>query len=237
MTAATDSNGSGGGLRTLRIGPRLTGAQAARRAALARKLRIALPILAAILVAAFLANARRDQPDEVFLKDFADLGAAPDELRMANPRFAGVDGKGNPYEITAETALQNPEAQEVVELVRPRAVTSRPEESTVVYAERGVFQSKENILTLKDGVALERAIGGRTYVLRASAATVDMDGETVVSENGVEGESEAGLLRADSMRAYNAERRVVFEGNVSMRIFPGKTKAHRPAENEGEQPQ
>lgn len=237
MTVAKESNSAGGGLKTLRIGPRLTGAEAARRAAIARRLRIALPVAAFALVAAFFANTRQDRPDEVFLKDFADLGAAPEELRMANPRFAGVDGKGNPYEITAEAALQSPQAQEVVELVRPRAVTSRPDERTVVTAESGVFQSKENILTLKEGVALERAIGGQTYVLRAPVATVDIDGETVVSEGGVEGESEAGRLRADTMRAYNGERRVVFEGNVSMRIFPGKKSAAEPAGNKGEQPQ
>lgn len=201
---------------------RLTGAQAAVRTRIVRRLRMALPLVAVILVAALLINTRSNGVDEAFLNDFADLDATPEELRMANPRFAGVDDKGFPYEITAEAALQAPGAQQRVELVNPRAVTHGADEERIVIADRGFYLSEGNILELQESVTMESRIGGTSYILRTPAATVAIGEETVRSTAGVEGEGDSGALRADRMHAYNSEGRVVFEGNVSMRIYPGK---------------
>lgn len=204
---------------------RISGAQAAARTRLVRRLRIILPSLALLLVIALLANTREAGVDDAFLEDFTDLAASTQEYRMANPRFAGVDDDGQPYEITAREALQAPEEKEVVELVEPRAVTQGGDKTTVVTAKRGVFRSEANLLDLSDAVTLEHRIGAQSYVLTTPAARVAIREETVDSTAGVVGESEAGTLRADRMRAYNSEGRVVFEGNVSMRIFPKKARA------------
>lgn len=189
-----------------------------------RRLRIALPLVAVGLVAFFLLNTRSKGVDDAFLKDFANLEATPEELHMANPRVVGIDDKGQPYEIVADSALQNPGAEDIVELVRPRAASRKAGEATIAYADKGVFQSSSKMLELKDGVTVEHSISGETYVLRTPSATVSINDETVESNAGVTGESETGTLRADRMRAYNGEGRVVFEGNVSMRIYPQKAK-------------
>ncbi len=207
-------------LETLPSRQRTTGEQAARRSILVRRLRIILPAIALVLIVGLVLNTKSTGVDEAFLEDFADLEGTPDEYRMANPKFAGIDDDGHPYEITADAALQNQGEKDVVELVNPKAVTRGSEESSVVTAEKGVFRSNANILDLSDTVTLRHAIGGDTYVLRTPAATVSIAEETVQSFAGVKGESDAGTLRADRMRAYNGEGRVVFEGNVSMRIFP-----------------
>lgn len=224
---------------------RLTGEEAARRSLLVKRLRIILPALAVTLVVALFLNTRQGVTDDAFLEDFTDLEATPEELRMANPRFAGVDDKGNPYDITAEAALQTPGVKEIVELVSPRAVTTGTDTKTVVTADKGVFKTKDNILDLTNGVTLNHSVGDNIYVFKTPSATVSLGDETVHSTSGVEGESESGALRADRMRAYNSEGRIVFEGNVSMRIFPDKTQlgaapAEEPAEEaparqEGEQ--
>ncbi len=232
MSAALTSEESGaeaararrGVLETLETRQRLTTAQAAARSLMVRRLRIALPLVAVALVAVFLLNTRSKGVDDAFLKDFANLEATPEELHMANPRVVGIDDKGKPYEIIAESALQTPGAEDVVELVRPRAASRNAKETTVAYADRGVFQNSSKILELTDSVTVEHAVGGETYVLTTPAATVSINDETVETDAGVSGQSETGTLRADRMRAYNGEGRVVFEGNVSMRIYPKKTK-------------
>ena len=211
-------------LETLPSRQRTTGEQAARRTALVRRLRIILPALAVALIIGLVLNTRSTGVDEAFLDDFADLQGTPDEYKMANPKFAGIDDRGHPYEITADAALQSQGEKNVVELVKPKAVTRGGEESSVVTAQKGVFRSDSNILDLSDAVTLKHSIGGDTYVLQTPAATVSIGEETVQSIAGVSGEGEAGSLRADRMRAYNGEGRVVFEGNVSMRIFPKKAK-------------
>lgn len=209
-------------LETLPNRQRITGEQAAARSKIVRRLRIALPAIALALVVGLLLNTRTGKVDDAFLEDFKDLSATPEEYRMAKPRFAGVDAKGQPYEITADEAMQASGEREVVELVNPRAVTRGLKEDTVVSAQKGVFRSEASRLELRDEVTLEHRIGGETYVLRTPAATVAIRDETVQTTAGVEGVSQAGTLRADRMRAYNGEGRVVFEGNVRMRIYPSQ---------------
>jgi lipopolysaccharide export system protein LptC len=202
---------------------RLTGEQAAARSTVVRRLRLALPVLAVVLVVVFLLSARPDVADEAFLKDFASLDATPEELGATNPGYAGLDAQGNPYRITASEVLQRPDTKEVFELVSPRAVTSKGDDDTVVTADRGVFERSTSFLQLSEGVELRQRVGGGAYVLRTPAAKVALREETVESDEGVVGEGESAILRADRMRAYNSEGRVVFEGNVSMRIYPEKT--------------
>ncbi len=201
---------------------RITGEQAAARSRMVRRLRVALPALALILVGGLFLNTRNVKPDEAFLEDFKDMTASPEEYQMARPSFAGVDSKGKPYEIKADQASQSAGSKEVVELVMPRAITRGPNEETEVTANRGVFRTDTSRLDLEDEVTLRHRIGGEVYVLKTPAATVSMNDETVQSNAGIEGSSEAGSLRADRMRAYNAEGRMVLEGNVRMRIYPRK---------------
>ena len=214
---------------------RTTGAAAAARSRLVRRLRLALPIVALALIATFIFNSQNNGVDNAFLEDFEDLTAAAGDRRMVNPRFAGIDDKGKPFEIEAEWAIQDPGADEVVELENPRAVQGEGGESTTVTAERGIYKSEANILELENNVTLEHTIGQDVYILRAPAATVLMKDEIVTSDVGVGGEGpDGGALRADRMRAYNSEGRVVFEGNVSMRIYPKSTK--QPAQDDADAP-
>lgn len=211
---------------------RTTGEQAAARSRLIRRLRIALPAFAIVLVTAFILNTRSNQSDPAFLEDFEDLSASTEELRMASPRFSGVDDRGQPFEITANAARQRPGGRNLVELDRPRAVQGGKDSQTVVTAEKGLYKSDTNILELEDGVTLEHKIGADTYVLRSPNATVSIKDQVVVSDAGVGGEGPDGsTLKAEHMTAYRAEGRVVLEGNVSMRIYP---KTHKTDSDAGE---
>jgi len=213
-------------LENLPLKSRTTGVQAAARSRLVRRLRIALPVFALVLVAAFFFNTRNPGVDQAFLKEFEDISASTDELRMANPRFTGVDENGRPFLITANAATQAAENKNLVALEKPRAVQGDPDETSVVTADKGLFQRDVNILQLSDGVMLEHEIGNNVYVFRSPAATVDIKDEMVSSDAGVGGDGPGGgALKADSMKAYNAEGRIVFEGNVSMRIYPNSVDA------------
>lgn len=212
-------------LESLPSRARTTNKAAAARSRLIRRLRIALPIVALVLIAAFIFNTGSNGVDEAFLEDFEDLTSAAGDRRMANPRFAGIDDKGKPFEIQADWAIQEPGAQETVELENPRAVQGDADDVTVVTADSGIYQSAENILELQDNVTLEHTIGKDVYIFRSPAATVSIGDEVVTSNAGIGGESsDGGALTADRMKAYNAEGRVVFEGNVSMRIYPKPKK-------------
>ncbi len=223
-----------GTLDSLSIRRRTTGEDAAARAQFMRRMRIALPILALVLIATFFLNTRKTGVDDAFLDDFADLDATPQSLKTAKPHFTGVDARGNPYEITAEAALQQPDGGKVVDLESPRAVTSAANRNSVVAAKTGVFDADAKRLDLREGVTFEHRVGGTNYVLKTPAATYTIDDSTVVSDAGVDGEGSDGeRLKADRMSANDREGKLVFEGNVSMRIFPRQTE-NAPADESPE---
>ncbi len=213
-------------LETLPSKQRTTSTQAAARSLMVRRLRVALPVLAMVLVIAFFATSRRDGGvDEVFLEDFKNLDAAPQELQMASPTFEGIDGKGKPFEITAAEANRQAENQKLIDLKNPRAVTDSRGEKTIVEANKGAYASDEKRLELSDAVTLKHAVGAETYTFNTTAATVLLDVEEVQTDVEVTGANASGdTLRADRMRAYQSEGRVVFEGNVKMKIMPPKTE-------------
>ena len=207
-------------LDNLPTSQRTTSADALARSKLVRRLRIALPALAVLLVVVFLATSQPEQSDEAFLDDFKNLEATPEELVMSSPRFAGVDNDGKPFNITAETATREPAAEERVALKKPRAVTRDGDDQTVVTASRGVYQSDAKVLTLNEDVVLRHALGSDDYVLRANDATVLLGDQKVETDSGVEGVGPGGnTLRADAMEAYQGDGRVVFKGNVKLKIY------------------
>ena len=208
-------------LDTLPTGARLTGEQAAARSTMIRRLRIALPVIALALVATFLLNTQNGGVDQAFLEDFQDVEAQPENLSMGNPRFTGVDAKGNPFDITAIEAIRNPDQEDYVTLDRPRAVTSDDGKQSVVFADKGGYATEARVLELEDNVTLDHSIGGEKYVLTTPAAKVNVENQLVTSDSGVYGSGPKGTkIKADRMNAFNQEGRIIFEGNVSMRIYP-----------------
>lgn len=233
-TGRSDARAGGDRLRGLPSGPRLTGDQARARSVMVRRLRIALPVGALALVAVFALNAGREGGD-VALDDLA-VTASADDLRMESPNFTGLDAKGNPFNITADAAIQTPGVANRVALERPKAVTSGVDSQSVVTARAGEFNSEDNILILNDDVTFEHRIGTESYVLITRAATVAIDDETVTSTVGVEGQGPDGAtLKADRMRADNDEGTVRFEGNVRMRLYP-TSDTLRPQIRDGSAP-
>jgi lipopolysaccharide export system protein LptC len=227
-----------GTLDSLTIRRRTTGEEAVARAFVMRRLRIALPIVALLLIAAFFLNTRPDSGDNAFLDEFTDLNATTQNLNSVRPQFSGVNERGDPYEITADSASQKPESREIVELSEPRAVTAGAKEQSVVAAKSGVFNTDDKKLLLKDGVTFEHEIGRDNYVLKSPSATVSIDEQTLVTGDGVEGQGPGGsTLKADRMQANNNDGVVVFEGGVSMRLYPkqaGGEDEAQPQDENGE---
>ncbi len=199
---------------------RTTSTQAAARSTMVRRLRIVLPAAAVGLIAVFVFSSNRDASDPTFLEEFA-LEEVTDELEMANPRFAGVDEKGKPFEITAASATRKTEDAKRLDLKQPRAVTRNDGDQTTVAALTGVYEAEAKILELADDVTLQHAAGVEAFTLRAKAATVLIDEEIVRVDAQVDGVDEKGnTIRADRMDAYQDEGRVVFTGNVKLKIQP-----------------
>lgn len=201
---------------------RLTGEQAAARSRFVARMRVALPVVVLVLVGIFLLSARRGGTEDVRLNDFATEQVKKQNMTVAGANIAGVTRDGKPYKVEFRELTQSVDDADIADLVDPKATTKGDKEDSVVTAARGRLDQQKNELMLEKDVTLTHRIGGESYVLKAPSADVDVKGGVVTVTTGVVGTSETGGLRADRMTAYNADGRVVLDGNVSMRIYPKK---------------
>lgn len=224
-STARAAGADGERLKHLKTGARITSDQARAHSAMIRRLRIAVPVIAALLIGAFLLNTGKGGPEDVFLDEFTDSSVTAQNLSSIRPQFNGIDAKGNPFEITADTATQDVSGERVVNLSNPKAVTSTDNAKSVVYSRSGVYDNDNKILVLNDDVTFEHTLAGGTYVLKTPSATVSVDQKTVQSDKGVTADGPDGAaLVADRMAVDDRTGTVRFEGNVRMRLNPAAAK-------------
>jgi len=212
-------------LENLPTGSRVSSTDALARSRNVRRLRLILPAITFILIAAFLITTTQAPPSENTRLDDLTLDEVSAAIGATEARYAGLDKNGEPYEVTAAQASQDPDRPDFINLNVPRATLRDGEATTLTTAEKGFYQRETQMLELSDNVILEREIQGQTFTLRAPSALVSINDEIVTSDSGVKGEAESGRLRADKMKVYNEERRMVLQGNVVMKFTPNRIKS------------
>lgn len=189
--------------------PRATIGQARASARRARRLRLALPLLAVSIAAAFIVTLRDPGLSASPVADQLGLGAEGDV--MTSPRFLGEDGEGREYTLEAETARRRG-ASGMVEFERPVARQPQPDGRVrTARASRGAFGENANRLTLEGDVQLDLG-DGHVFVTRR--AVVDFDADRVDGPAAVTGAGPLGDLRADSFSVTDGGARLVFSGDV-----------------------
>lgn len=191
------------------------------RAGFVRALKIALPLFAlAVFGSLFVFTSARFDGRISF--DGVDLASLEEGLRIANPRFTGATGKGEPFTVSAAAAtpdgprperigLESAEAR--IDLADGRSLSAR--------AEEGVLLPKEDRVELSGGVHVETSDG---YALSAERAALDLATDRVTASGGVVAEGpfgriESRRLRAERTQAEDGEGAYIwFEEGVKVRI-------------------
>lgn len=146
-----------------------------------------------------------------------------DDVRMVNPRFTGRDSAGSPFVVTADAAVRGSEGPRLTDLESPRLEFHGGEHtSSIVIAERGVYNRDENWLELFGDVRYESDNG---YVFKTSHARIYPSEGRIVGERVIEGGGPMGMLRADGFEILDSGDRIVFEGGVLARMEQPAPKA------------
>lgn len=200
---------------------RLTPEAAQRHSKVVRSLRLAVPTMAAGLIATYAMSATPGQVDREFLRQFSDIEASSTEMRLERPRYVGEDTSGVPFSVSAIAAKRNPNTPDVIRLENPEALRGGGEGGQLfLQARGGVLDTVGKTVDLEDDVRLVQGIGGQAFTLTTDAARIDLGGRTVRSDVGVRGSSDGGDVAADSLTVYEDEGRAVLEGNVKLRFEP-----------------
>jgi lipopolysaccharide export system protein LptC len=190
--------------------------KAMRHSRLVRALRLAIPagILAAI---AFSILAARFNPLQMLTAlpvDFSGLVVSGTKITMQAPRIAGFTRDSRPYELTARAAAQDVAHPDTIELQGVHGKSEMPDKSVFeMTADSGVYDSKAEMLTLRQNIILKSSGGFEIYL---SEAVVDVHTSAVVSEKPVEVRMQQGTIKANRMEVVDSGDVIRFGGGVTM---------------------
>ena len=154
-----------------------------------------------------------------------DLREARD-LRMLNPRYAGVDRFNRPYVVTAAIGRQVPNRDDLMSLERPRAeMTLRRNALVVVTAATAIYQSQAQLLDLFDDVNLVHENGTR---FTTRTAHVDVAADTAEGHDPVSGRGPSADIDAQGFRILDKGDTIIFTGESTL-LLKGSKPSARPA--------
>lgn len=208
----------------LRWRERRVGDHYSRRVVLLRRL---LPILGLTLLS-FVAIWPRLGPllDSVRLGfPLIDLREAR-ELRMLNPRYAGIDRFNRPFVVTAAVGRQVPNRDDLMALERPKAeMAVHGGALIVVTAATAVYQSQAQLLDLFGDVTLLHENGTR---FETKTAHVDVAASTAEGHDPVAGRGPSGDVEAQGFQILDKGQIVIFSGRSNL-LLKGSRPSPKPA--------
>jgi len=192
-------------------------AAAARHSRMVRILRVAVPAVVALAIAAVIGRSIFNPfhiPQIPLSVD--NLVVSGTKITMESPHLSGYTPDQRPYEMWAKTAVQDITDPNHVELDKLRTRLLMQDGSTVFLDSRtGFFDNKAQTLDLYKDVFLKTTTG---YEARLSQAHVDMVKNTVDSDQHVDVKLTNGTLSSDRLRVLGGGEVIIFEGNVVMQL-------------------
>jgi lipopolysaccharide export system protein LptC len=204
--------------------PRLRADRYSRRVALLKRVLPAVGLCLLLLVAAWprlvplWESVRLAYP-------MIDLREAK-ELRMIDPRYAGIDRLNRPYVVTAAVGRQLPDRNDLMSLDQPRAqLQLRPDAMVVVTAKTGIYQSQAQLLDLFGKVTLTHQNGTRFVTARAH---VDLATNVAEGHDPVAGDGPSGNISGQGFRILDRGDTIVFTGQSHLLLRPTKPNRSAP---------
>lgn len=176
-------------------------------------MKIVLPVGAAILlVTVFVSSGTFNVRDRLAIT-FQEIGPQNDDLRMVSPRISGVDRRGRPYVVTADTATQTVDNPNRIAMENIEADMMLDDGGNWISltARSGILLSEAEHLTLEENIDVFAASG---YEFHAETAEIDMKQGTLVSRSPVRGQGPIGTLEANGMEASDKGETIRFTGGV-----------------------
>ncbi len=149
---------------------------------------------------------------------FSNLSVDGTKITMVRPKLAGFRSDGQPYDLTAERALQDIANPTVLELVKLDGEIGKTQgESTHLSADAGVYDSVRERMKLTKNVR----IGNARFDVRLRSAEIDFKTGVYKSNEPVEVHVGDGTtITCDRAAARNNGQELTFEGHVRTKIIP-----------------
>jgi lipopolysaccharide export system protein LptC len=192
--------------------------RARRHSGRVRALRIALPLLAAVILSLYALPSllKRTIDNGRGTATVRAIAVEAGSLKMIEPHVKGVNEQGEAYDFLADTATQAAKDANVMylEVVRGK-MTSLDGKISTLTAPNGVHDNKAEQITFNNGAFVTRD-GGMSATFKT--ATAYMKQQMVVSKTPVIVRLRESTINADNVTLWWSDQRAVFEGKVRTHI-------------------
>lgn len=150
-----------------------------------------------------------------FVLDKNSVDVAKERLRVTEALYRGEDSNGRPFSLKAGSAVQKSSREPIVKLEDLSARILLGEGPAFITAQKGNYDMDRENVRVFGPVQLEAAGG---YRLSTNNVTIDLKGRTLFSDAAVNGRTNIGTFKADSLKADMGTRTVTLDGNAQLRI-------------------
>ncbi|RVT92786.1 LPS export ABC transporter periplasmic protein LptC [Sphingomonas crocodyli] len=188
-------------------------------------LRVVLPaaILTLVLLLALAPLTVGKDISFVLSKDRVEV--ARERMRVTKATYRGEDSKGQPFQLVAQSAVQQSSRDPVVRLQTLKAQIQLEDGPATIDAGRGRYDMDNEKVNV-DGPVLFKSADG--YTMKTRDVGIDMQTRKVRSEGAVDGTMPLGRFSGDHLEADLNSRVVVLNGRARLHIVQGGAKAKLP---------
>lgn len=189
-----------------------------RRRRFAQFMKFVLPLLAVVTVAAVVVWPQLTKQVDFLPLSFTDVDSTNAALVMRNPRYHATDANNQPYVVTADRAIQDPQDDQLVTMDNVHAdLTMTDGAWWSLTADTGLYNGKVQLLNLFGNIQIFSDNG---YELHGLSAEVDLTTKRVASDQKVWGQSALGLIRGNGLRISENGRVIHVINGVNTTVYP-----------------
>jgi len=139
-------------------------------------------------------------------------------VTMEQPRLAGYRKDGRPYEVNADTGVQDVRQPNMIELNNLDAKIGMIDQSTVrVISSAGIYDSFREFMDFRNAVRIRSL----NYDIDMKSAKMDFKSGTMITNESVKVLITEGVIQADRMDMRDNGQNLVFEGKVRSTFSSG----------------
>lgn len=156
-------------------------------------------------------------PQETFNLQLSPMESDADETPvMLKPRFQGVDKQNQPYNITAEEAVQ--ESEELVHMKNVSGdITMKGNKWIAISSQEGKINVPTKTAELRGKVNI---LSDEGFEFTTDLAYIDFDKGTAYGNDPVVGQGPPGILNSNGFAVLGETDEIIFNGPVKMTIYP-----------------
>lgn len=178
-----------------------------------RGMQVLLPVLALGIVVVVMAWPKMDDAISPVPREEL-LPQKTGQNELINPRFESADARGNPYLITADSAVQDLEDSAAVLMEKPVASLDLGNGERISgRADHGTYRQQEETLKLEGGITLKHSNG---YTLGTSLLDIAIKAGTATTNRPVTITGPDGTLISAGMKANNIDGVIIFTGPAKL---------------------